>query len=253
LLVRGARLDAVDAHLRTPLMHAVRCGDPATLALVLAQQPDVRAVESGTGWTALHVAAQVGNAAAAAALLARRASAYAVSAAGLTPLDVAVRGGQRECAELLARHMAAEPAVSGGGGRRSCCEIWIGTAPAAYPSWAMDRGFDAVLTVADTGPGTMPPRLAWLADADDVRHLCIEVASPVLHDDPSETAWAPVALQLRVVLDFIDGAERDRRRLLVHCLAGRGAAVGIVAAHRLLRHGVHVEHTLQRAREAQPK
>jgi ankyrin repeat protein len=107
LLDVGTEVDARSTNeLRnTPLHAAVASGERGRPAAVLLVErgADVNATQHG-GWTALHAAAQNGDAALAALLLERRANVNARNDGGQTPLVLAEEAGQLEVAELLRRH-----------------------------------------------------------------------------------------------------------------------------------------------------
>jgi ankyrin repeat protein len=93
----------------TPLLVASWHGRTEVLRLLISRGADVNAKwdspASGDGrWNALHITAIEGHAAAAQVLIAAGTEVNAKSLRGETPLDVAVRYGRPELAEVLRAH-----------------------------------------------------------------------------------------------------------------------------------------------------
>jgi hypothetical protein len=102
-------LDHPDKLGLTPLMVAARNGRTDVLKVLIQRGADVnakwRAYDSGDGqWNALHIAASRGQVGAAQLLIAAGTEVNAKTLRGETPLDVAVRYGRRELAEVLRAH-----------------------------------------------------------------------------------------------------------------------------------------------------
>ncbi|CAN0393222.1 unnamed protein product, partial [Laminaria digitata] len=91
-------------------MHAILSKSDDMAQLFLEYSVALRAVDIQWGWTALHCAAHIGMVKVAEGLLARRASPYATSKMGQTPLDVARRARQMKTSALLEAFLRAEPA-----------------------------------------------------------------------------------------------------------------------------------------------
>lgn len=107
LLDHGAAVDARSANaMRNTPLHAAAAGSPRTrqaAVLLVERGAAVNAAQHG-GWTALHAAAQNGDAELAALLLARGAEVNARGDGDQTPLTLAEEAGQSEVVALLAGH-----------------------------------------------------------------------------------------------------------------------------------------------------
>ncbi|CAN0302121.1 unnamed protein product, partial [Ectocarpus sp. 8 AP-2014] len=110
LLQRDAKMDVLDRARRTPLMHAILSKSEVMAALFMDYSVALRATDVQWGWTALHCAAHVGMVKVVENLLGKRASPYAESKIGQTPLDVARRARQIKTTALLEAFLRAEPA-----------------------------------------------------------------------------------------------------------------------------------------------
>ncbi|CAM9277635.1 unnamed protein product [Scytosiphon promiscuus] len=238
LLERDAKMDVLDRARRTPLMHAVLSKREAMAALFIEYSVPLRATDVQWGWTALHCAAHVGMDKVVKSLLGKRASPYAKSKIGKTPLDVARGARQVKTVALLEAFLRAEPAhevIAEAG-----AHIWQGSHLAAHPVWASDQGFECILTIAD--PRSPDKKLGWLEDDGDVDHLCVE--AEVDEEDTSSRSWNNVAQHTRRMATFLFKAARRRKKILVHCQNGRSVSVAVLATYRLLKHGVGVRNTL---------
>jgi ankyrin repeat protein len=107
LLAAGAVVDARSANeMRNTPLHAAAAGTPRTreAAILLVEHgADVNATQHGD-WTALHAAAQNGDAELATVLPERGAEVNARHEGGQTALALAEEAGQAEVAALLKRH-----------------------------------------------------------------------------------------------------------------------------------------------------
>ncbi|CAN0148094.1 unnamed protein product [Pylaiella littoralis] len=238
LLQKDAKMDVMDRARRTPLMHAILSESEAMAAVFMDYSVALRATDIQWGWTALHCAAHVGMTKVAETLLGKRASPYAESKIGQTPLDVARRARQVKTAALLEAFLRAEPAheviVEAG------ANIWQGSHAAAHPVWASDQGFECILTIAD--PRFPDKKLGWLDDDGDVDHLRVE--AEVDEDDLSSRPWNNIAQHTRIMVSFLNKAVRRRKKILVHCRHGSSTSAAVITAYRLLKHGIGVRNTL---------
>ncbi|CAM9159713.1 unnamed protein product [Ectocarpus fasciculatus] len=238
LLQRDAKMDVLDRARRTPLMHAILSKSDVMAALFMDYSVALRATDVQWGWTALHCAAHVGMVKVVEKLLGKRASPYAESKIGQTPLDVARRARQIKTTALLEAFLRAEPAhevIAEAG-----ANIWQGSHAAAHPVWASDQGFECILSIVD--PRFPDKKLGWLEDDGDVHHLRVE--AEVDDEDTSPRAWNNVAQHTRVIISFLYTAVRKRKKILIHCRNGRSTSVAMLTAYRLLKHGVGVRNTL---------
>ncbi|CAM9893070.1 unnamed protein product [Ectocarpus sp. 12 AP-2014] len=238
LLQRDAKIDVLDRARRTPLMHAILSKSEVMAALFMDYSVALRATDVQWGWTALHCAAHVGMVKVVENLLGKRASPYAESKIGQTPLDVARTARQIKTTALLEAFLRAEPAhevIAEAG-----ANIWQGSHAAAHPVWASDQGFECILSIVD--PRFPDKKLGWLEDDGDVHHLRVE--AEVDDEDTSPRAWNNVAQHTRVIISFLYTAVRRRKKILVHCRNGRSTSVAMLTAYRLLKHGVGVRNTL---------
>jgi ankyrin repeat protein len=100
LLVRGANVDCVDAHIRSPCHHAARQGNTAVLAVLQDHNGDFNA-QDATGRVPLHVAAYFGNSDALRFLLECAVDINSLDIAGNTALHLSARAGSLACCEVL--------------------------------------------------------------------------------------------------------------------------------------------------------
>jgi len=91
---------AAPAAAATPLIDAVKAGDPAAVRAALQKRTDVNAAEAD-GMTALHWAARNNDVAAARALVRAGASVKAATRYGVTPLTLAAQNGSAPMLDLL--------------------------------------------------------------------------------------------------------------------------------------------------------
>ena len=91
---------AVPAAAATPLIDAVKAGDPAAVRAALQKRADVNAAEAD-GMTALHWAARNNDVAAARTLVRAGASVKAATRLGVTPLTLAAQNGSAPMLDLL--------------------------------------------------------------------------------------------------------------------------------------------------------
>ncbi|KAG5180865.1 hypothetical protein JKP88DRAFT_349427 [Tribonema minus] len=229
-----AALGALDRGRRGVVALAVMAGSMECLALALDNGASVHKKDAQWGWTPLHHAAHSGALQAISLLLSRRASIYALSDEGQTPLQVAEGAKQEAAARLLRARAADEPAhvvmVLD-----NSTEIWLGSCAAARAGWAQDRGFTAVLSVNDGGEEWSQRAVAWLAEPDcSTAHLLIEAPLGGAGGAKGGRAWGGVcgsAQGLASAVAFIDAARRRRARVLLHCSDGRCACAGVWAAY----------------------
>jgi len=152
LLAHGARHDARDRVGRSALIHSVLSGSAATVSLLL------KAVGGGSrwlpdkiwNWTPLHYAASSGLDSIVNILLEHQASPYALSTDLKTPLML-VKLESRNVRTLIQQYILQEPAQCVLPGGRDRGALWLGSRQAAYPQFATDRGFTAILSVFDRG------------------------------------------------------------------------------------------------------
>jgi hypothetical protein len=114
LLVHGAHVDCVDAHIRAPCHHASKLGDVTVLAVLQDQNSDFNAQDCN-GRTPLHVAAHFGNLFAIRFLLECAVDIDGRDIAGNTPLHLAVRIGSLSCVQLLVEYGADINTVNSAG------------------------------------------------------------------------------------------------------------------------------------------
>mmetsp|Transcript_79500 Transcript_79500/g.246611 ORF Transcript_79500/g.246611 Transcript_79500/m.246611 type:complete len:369 (+) Transcript_79500:84-1190(+) len=105
LLEAQASLTAVDEDQRTALHRAADTGNAETVAALLAARADIEASDI-TRWTPLHFACQDGHVEVAKQLLAAKAPVQRAEPVSLTPLALATMEGQVKVAELLLKHGA---------------------------------------------------------------------------------------------------------------------------------------------------
>jgi ankyrin repeat protein len=181
LLDHHASVNALDKGRRGAAVAALVARSIPCLTLLLGYGASAHQHDEQWGWCPLHWASHIGDAPAVALLLDKRASPYALSKAGLTPLAVAAAAKHTAVVALLSSQEAAAPAhcvwraeqgtksrssTSSGSSSviEACGEVWIGSAAAAKPAWASDREFGAILSINDTSSSRRvaytQPRLA---------------------------------------------------------------------------------------------
>jgi ankyrin repeat protein len=106
LLKSGADVNAAQADGMTALHWAAQKGDAALAGMLLAAGANARATTRLGGYTPMHLASQAGHAKVVAALLASGAGADVVTATGASPLMLAARAGSVETAAHLVENGA---------------------------------------------------------------------------------------------------------------------------------------------------
>ncbi|KAJ8612453.1 hypothetical protein CTAYLR_006598 [Chrysophaeum taylorii] len=249
LLNRGASVDARDGDGRTAFVLSVQSGNIEMLEILLnlVQDPARRhAPDKIWGWTPLHHAAAVADAPMVALLLeSGDASPYDRAKDQRRPLDLA---NNANVFALLDARIRGDPAQCVLERSEDSGELWLGSRHAAYPKFAADRRFDAILSVFDRA--TKDAKLEWLASKEDddccLEHheLCCNLQKPAVEDD--RQSWCALAVHLRPAIGFLDDALKRERTVLVHCDLGETTSFAVVLAYMITKRRVRLKDAVAR-------
>jgi ankyrin repeat protein len=220
LLARGARVGTHDSSGQTPLTAAVRNGRGDVVKRLLDRGADPN--DEVYAWSALRLAAFVGDAASVEALLAKGARVEARSDRGMTALMYAAgRGHEPVVRALLARGAAADARDQGGhtalmfaanGGHAEIARelLQAGADPAARNRAGETAGRLAAANghddlVAALGRAGLAPA-AWILAAGPALGLRPERTDDAVFADAARQAWRYVESRYRPETGLVDGA-----------------------------------------------
>lgn len=241
---RGARIDIRDNHGRTAVILAVQSGSHDMVQRVCDVLVDIHAPDKTKGWTPLHYAASLGYPAVVALLLDRGASPYARAARDddVEPLSLCRR--LTDVYRLVDERIRSDPAQCVLDRGPTTAEVWLGSRHAAYRHFALERNFDAVLSVFDRG--TKDIRLQWLTDSRIEHHALVANLSDIDDPDNNNLTWQALLAQLHPALGFLYSAVKRKRTVLVHCDLGVCPSFAVMLAYMVTKRGVRLDDAVSR-------
>jgi len=144
-----------------------------------------------------------------------------------------------EVVQLIREYVFQEPAQRVLIGDRS--SIWLGDKEAAFPRWATDRGFGAVLSIYK-GRNKRENRHLWITAEDNDRDVMWHTEDINVRDTAnSPSSWNVVLARLPAMLKFMEKATIEGRELLVHCDTGISTSFAVVLAHMIVKRRTRVD------------